>query len=117
MPKPCSVCIHKDRPTIDHYLLSGVAYRTLAAQYNLSASALCRHMRHLARYRESMMAAEERRFNDAILDKLDLMEHRLGEIYKSAGDHRSLRVALEAVKENVRVLALLEKLQGKKLPR
>jgi hypothetical protein len=117
MPKPCSVCIHRDREDIDRALLAGVPYRTLAAQYNLSSSALCRHMRHLARYRESMIAAEERRFNDAIMDKLDLMEHRLGEIYRSAGDYRSLRVALEAVKENVRVLSLLEKLRGKKLPR
>jgi hypothetical protein len=114
MPKPCSVCIHKYREEIDRALLAGVAYRTLAAQYNLSASALCRHMRHLARYREAMMAHEERRFNDAILDKLDLMEHRLGEIYKSAGDHRSLRVALDCVKENIKVLGLLEKLRGKK---
>ncbi len=117
MPKPCSVCIHKDRMIIDQHLLSGVAYRTLAAQYDLSASALCRHMRHLARYRESMVAAEERRFSHAILDKLDLMEHRLGEIYRSAGDHRSLRVALEAVKENVKVLALLDKMRGSKPPR
>ena len=114
MPKPCSVCIHKDRPTIDHYLLSGVAYRTLAAQYNLSASALCRHMRHLARYRESMMAAEERRFNDAIMDKLDLMDHRLGEVYRQAGDYRSLRVALDCIKENVKVLGILQKLRGHK---
>ena len=113
MPKPCSVCIHKDRVIIDQHLLSGVTYRTLAAQYGLSASALCRHMRHLARYRESMMAAEEKRFNDAILEKLELMEYRLGEIYKNT-DYRSLRVGLEAIKENVRVLALLEKLRGKR---
>jgi hypothetical protein len=114
MPKPCSVCIHKDREDIDRALLAGVPYRTLANQYGLSASALCRHMRHLARYRQAMIAAEERRFNDAILDKLDLMDHRLGEIYRQAGDHRSLRVALDAIKENVRVLGLLEKLRGKK---
>jgi hypothetical protein len=115
MPKPCSVCIHKDRIIIDHELLAGIAYRTLAAQYNLSASALCRHMRHLARYRQSMIAAEERRFTNVIHEKLELMEYRLGEIYKNT-DYRSLRVALEAVKENVRVLALLEKLRGKRPP-
>jgi hypothetical protein len=117
MPKPCSVCIHKDREMIDHALLAGVPYRTLAARYNLSASALCRHMRHLARYREAMIAAEERRFNDNIMDKLDLMDHRLGEIYRQAGDYRSLRVALDCIKENVKVLGLLEKLRGRKQPR
>jgi hypothetical protein len=117
MPKPCSVCIHNRREDIDRALLAGVPYRTLANQYALSASALCRHMRHLARYRESMWAAEEKRVNDALIDKLDLMDYRLGEIYKTADDYRSLRVALDCIKENIKVLGLLEKMRGRKMPR
>jgi hypothetical protein len=117
MPKPCSVCIHKNREEIDRSLMGGVAYRTLAAQYGLSASALCRHMRHLARYREAIWAAQEKRVNDALIEKLDLMDYRLGEVYRQAGDYRSLRVALDCIKENVKVLGLLEKMRGRKMPR
>ena len=43
----CTVCNHPSRPEIDRALIQGVALRTLAATHALSASALCRHTRHI----------------------------------------------------------------------
>jgi len=48
MVKRGSICNHPSRPEIDHGLMQAVPYRTLAGQFNLSPSALCRHAKHLA---------------------------------------------------------------------
>lgn len=109
MPKPCTVCRHEAREQIDRALLAGVAYRTLAAQYGLSSSALCRHTRHLARCQEAMLRNEERKYNQAMLDKLDLLEVRLSRIFHTAHESYSLRVALDCIKEYAKVLALQQK--------
>jgi hypothetical protein len=113
MPKPCSVCTHPSRKEIDRALLSGVPYRTLAARYDLSASALCRHTRHLARYLESMQHQEDQTFQRAILDKLDLLETRLDRMFHKAQETHSLRIALDCVREYIRVIALQEKFRAR----
>jgi hypothetical protein len=109
MPKPCTVCRHEACEEIDRSLMAGVPYRTLAAQYGLSSSALCRHTRHLARYRQNIKDYEDRKYNRAMLEKLDLLEVRLDRIFKTAENFRSLRVALDCLKEYSRLLATLEK--------
>jgi hypothetical protein len=109
MPKPCTVCRHESLEEIDRALLNGVAYRTLAAQYGLSPSALCRHTRHLARYREAIQRHEDRKHNHAMLEKLDLLEVRLGRLFNTADKSDSLRVALDCLKEYAKLLALQQK--------
>ena len=109
MPKPCTVCRHHNREHIDRALLAGVPYRTLAAQHNLSASALCRHMRHLVRYREGMLHHEDQQYNQAMLDKIDLLEVRLSRIFQDAHHNSSLRVALDCIREYAKLLALQQK--------
>jgi hypothetical protein len=49
MVKRCSVCSLPSQAEIDRGLLAAVPYRTLAGQFDLSPSALCRHKNHLAR--------------------------------------------------------------------
>ncbi|MFZ2088783.1 MAG: hypothetical protein WAU47_09425 [Desulfobaccales bacterium] len=109
MPKPCSVCGHEARDQIDRALLAGVPYRTLAAKYNLSPSALCRHTRHLARALEVARTRQDQKFNREILDKLDLLETRLNRMFKAAAETSSYRVALDCIREYTRVLTLQEK--------
>jgi hypothetical protein len=109
MPKPCSVCSHAKLEEIDRALLADVPYRTLAAQYGLSTSALCRHAKHLARYRQNIKAYEDRKYNRAMLEKLELIEVRLDRVFKDAENLRSLRVALDCLKEYSRLLAAQEK--------
>ena len=109
MPKPCTVCTHTKRADIDRALMAGVSYRTLAAQYGPSPSALCRHVRHLSRYLDRAHHHEDLKYHQAVLDKLDLLEVRLTRVFQDANQSNSLRVALECIKEHVKVLAL----QGK----
>ena len=109
MPTRCTVCTHTARPEIDRALLSGISYRTLAAQYGLSPSALCRHTRHLARYLEKLQRQEDHTFNRAVLEKLDLLETRLNRMFHAAHEAHSLGLALDCVRQYIRILGLQEK--------
>ena len=113
MSKRCTVCNHPHRMIIDQDLLAGVPYRTLAAQHNLSPSALCRHTRHLARHREALHHDRDQHFKRQILDKLDLLNVRLDRIFQDASETQSLRLALQCVRESIRVLNLTEKYRAR----
>jgi len=115
MSKRCTVCNHSHRQLIDHELLAGVPYRKLAAQYGLSPSALCRHTRHLARYLEAMRRDQDQHFKRQILEKLDLLDVRLNRVFHAATDSHSLRLALDCVRESLRVLTLTEKFRARLL--
>ena len=108
-PARCSVCSHSSRPEIDRGLMAGVSYRTLAGQFGLSPSALCRHTRHLARRRELQQRRENQSHQDALIEKLALLDTRLDRLFNSALDLHSLHVALGCIRESVRLLALLER--------
>ena len=109
MVKRCTVCNHPSRPVIDREIMAGVSYRDLARQFHLSASALCRHAKHLARHLEYQERREDQAFQRGIIDKLDLLETRLNRLFHNAQDVHSLRVALECIREYVRVISLQEK--------
>ena len=113
MPHRCTVCNHDSWEDIDQALLNGVPYRQLAAKYNLSPSALCRHTRHLARYLETRRQRQDQKFQREILDKLDLLDVRLNRMFLAASDAHSLRLALDCVRESLRVLTLTEKFRAR----
>jgi hypothetical protein len=108
-PGRCSVCNHASLPEIDRGLINGVPLRTLAADYGLSPSALCRHTKHLRR----QLALEQRQADQshlsALLDKLDLMEVRLDRLFLKAEEFHSLHVSLGCLQESLRLLSLREK--------
>ena len=59
MDTRCTVCTHASRPEIDQALIDGLPLRPLAAQYNLSSSALSRHLKHL---RQAIAAHGDREY-------------------------------------------------------
>lgn len=113
MSNRCTVCTHPHRALIDQDLMNGVPYRKLAAQHNLSPSALCRHTRHLARELQTLHRDHDQRFKREILDKLDLLDVRLDRMFKAATDNQSLRLALDCIRESIRVLNLSEKFRAR----
>jgi hypothetical protein len=44
MPK-CTICTHEEREAIDHDLVAGKSYRSVALRFGVSTSAACRHRR------------------------------------------------------------------------
>ena len=111
MVKRCSVCSHPSRPEIDRGLMNAVPYRTLAGQFDLSTSALCRHAKHLARALEAQRRHQDQFHQDALIEKLALLDTRLDRLFNSAADFRSLHVALGCIRESLRLLSLLERLR------
>ena len=105
----CSVCSHSDHLYINRSLLAGVPYRTLAAKYGLSSSALCRHVKHLTRQSERHPVQQDRDCRDSLMEKLDLLHGRLNRIFDSALDLRSLNISLGCIRESLRLIALLDR--------
>jgi hypothetical protein len=111
MIKRCSVCNHPSRAEIDQGIRAAVPYRTLGGQFGLSTSALCRHSKHLARQLELERRQEDQSHQDAIIEKLALLDSRLDRLFNSAADFRSLHVALGCIRESLRLLSLLERVR------
>jgi hypothetical protein len=107
-PVRCSVCSHPSHLEINRSLVAGATYRSLAAQFGLSPSALCRHARHLARQRQIQLRREDLEHQNVVIDKLDLLDHRLDRLFNSALDLRAFYVALGCIRESLRLLSFLE---------
>ncbi|MCL4500555.1 MAG: hypothetical protein M1438_01705 [Deltaproteobacteria bacterium] len=89
--------------------MAATPYRTLAGQYNLSPSALCRHSKHLLRALDNQRRRRDEVHQAALLDRLDLLTTRLDRLFNSAADYHSLHVALGCIRESLRLLSLQER--------
>jgi hypothetical protein len=47
MARPCSVCQHSDRQSVDAALASGTPIRNVAKQFQVTAASMFRHSKHL----------------------------------------------------------------------
>ena len=117
MVQRCSVCSHPSRPEIDRGLMQGRPYRSLAGQFGLSPSALCRHTKHLALQLDFQKRREDASRQAALLEHLELLDTRLNRLFNSALDLRSLNVALGCIRESLRLHSqkdLLERRQNRR---
>ena len=110
MDRRCSICTHSDQQEINRALMEGESLRSLAARYGLSVSALSRHTKHLRQALANGADENRQRHHDALLDKLDLFEHRLEHIFHKAQDHDALHISLGCVQEALRIFTLRERL-------
>ena len=109
MVKRCSICNHPSHAEIDRGLMNAVPYRTLAAQFGLSPSALCRHGKHLARQLNLQRRHQDQSHQNSLLEKLALLDSRLDRLFNSALNLRSLNVSLGCIRESLRLINLLER--------
>ena len=99
----CSVCSHPSLPEIDRGLIQGLTYRSLAGQFGLSPSALCRHTKHLARHLDHQQQQQDDFRRATLLEKLELLDVRLDRLFNSALEFRSLHIALGCIRESLRL--------------
>jgi hypothetical protein len=109
MNQRCTVCHHASLPEIDRELTRGVPYRTLAAQFGLSASALRRHTKHLVRHLDQERRQRDQADLDSLLNRLDLLNTRLDRLFNHAAEQHSLYVALGCIRESLRLVSLTER--------
>lgn len=95
MPRVCTICSHGRREEIDRALLAGGSFRSIAAQFEVSASALLRHRAHIA---AAVAQAEALTIERLLSDLADLQGRALA-LLDRAEKSGDLRTALAGVRE------------------
>ncbi len=92
MPRKCTICAHKKRSAIDKALVARQPFRTIAAQFQVSTSALVRHSDdHLPSSLVKAQQATEAAQADALLAQVvDLRDKALGVLDKAEGSDDQL---------------------------
>ena len=113
MPRTCTVCCHTEREAIDGALVTGDAFRHIAARFDTSTGALQRHKAEhlpvtLAKAAEAMEVAN----GDSLLEQLQSLQSKALSILASAERAGDLRTALIAVREVRGVLELVARITG-----
>jgi transposase-like protein len=115
MTRPCSVCRHPDRDSIDRALVDGQdSYRDIARHFAVSKDALHRHKEggHIARALVEAKEAGEVARADTLLDQVKTLTARAHGILETAERAGDLRVALGAIREARGCLELLARVMG-----
>ena len=113
MPRTCTICGHPERETIDAALVAGEPYRDIAAQYGTTPSALSRHKRdHLPASVAQAQEAHEVARGDDLLAQLAALRTDAARIGAKAEKAQSYAAALQAVREQARIIELLLEVAG-----
>ncbi len=107
MSRRCTICDHAERDQIDRALVRGAPFRHIAAQYGLSTGAL---QRHKAEHLPTAMV-QARQVGDVInagelVAFLTRSYTRTEQIFQRADAAGNDKLALMAIREGVRVLAV-----------
>lgn len=116
MPQVCSICKHERRPEIDKALLTEQPLRTVAQQFETSATALFRHKRDhlsaaLVKAKQKKEAKEEVQA-ESLFDRLKSINRETLEILQEARESKNLPVALMAINRIEKQLELEARLLG-----
>ena len=112
MPRRCSVCTHPRRPEIDHAIVSGNSYRTVAQQFAVSRDAVVRHRRHLSVALAKPLNSEQMTPPESLLAHLEELKSEAQRLKQKAEGDGDYRTALAAVRELCRIVELVAKLCG-----
>ena len=113
MPRRCTVCDHLDSHSIDETLVTGVLYRSVAKRFELSESAVYRHMiEHLPVHLLKARELEDVARADDLLEQVSNLQAHALHILECAEKVGDLRTALAAISQARDNLELLGKLAG-----
>lgn len=113
MPRACTVCTHAEMEAIDRALVGGTSLRDIAAQYNVSKTALGRHSTtHLSKALATVR--EERGVKSAgkVLDRVERLANRLEKMLDDLDEEGKTQSVIQASRELRGSLELLAKLSG-----
>jgi len=113
MPRPCTVCTHKDVENINKRLLGGEIYRTIADDTGLSETALKRHKaEHIPNAAAKAAKAVEVAKADGLLEDIKGLREKAMGILQKAEESGDLKTALLGIREARGCLELLAKVEG-----
>lgn len=114
MAKPCRICTHPDRDTIELALIRGDLFSKIGARFpGLTKNPLCRHgRRHLPAKLARAFQALEDRHAVSLLDRLAEIESETRRIVEKAERARQYGVAIVGIRELTRLLELAARFQS-----
>ncbi len=113
MPRRCTVCTHDLRDEVDRALVAGEPFRSIAARFGLSKTALIRHKRsHIPACLTLAHEAAEVCRADDLLGQVAALRDRAINILDCAESAGELDVALRAIRETRSCLEVLARLLG-----
>jgi hypothetical protein len=113
VPRTCTVCTHPECAAIDAALVAGEPYRAIARQHGVSRHAITRHKAaHLPVVLVKAQGVAEVTHGDDLLAKMTGLEADAKRIGTEAEKKGDLRTALAAIRELIRIVELLAKVQG-----
>ena len=113
MPRTCTICSHPQRDAIDHAIVTGMANRPIASQFQVGYKAVERHAAgHIKQaIKQSQVAKEEAQTLDVVRQLVTINTVTLA-ILKEARDTKENNLALQAVDRVMKQLELQAKLLG-----
>ncbi len=121
MARPCTVCVHPQKETIDRELIGGSPYRVVAHRHGIGPSSAFRHRRdHLTEVMAKALAAREVsdvQHGDDLLEQLAYLSKKSFKILEKADSSGDYRVALAAIREARGCAELNAKLTGELVER
>jgi hypothetical protein len=100
VPRRCTVCDHLDSPSIDETLVTEAPYRSVAKWFELSESAVYRHMiEHLPAHLLKARELEDVARADDLLEQVRNLQAHAFDILKRAEQAGDLRNALAAISQ------------------
>lgn len=113
MPQRCQVCSHQYVTEINTALVSGESHSVLADRFGLSRFSIRRHnINHVPVLLAEAHASERFAEAETLIDRLQQLTDEARTIKGKAEASGDLRTALASVRELVRIVELLAKLQG-----
>lgn len=113
MPRTCTVCSHRKLSEIDAALVSNESFRNIAKRFGVSASAVYRHQQqHISGAPDQVNAVALTPQPETLMAKIIQLGDEARRLGKKAEDAGDLRGALAAVRELVRIVELLGRIEG-----
>ncbi len=111
--RPCSVCSHPERRSIDVALVSREAFRAISCRYHVGRESLRRHAQvHIPQQLAKAHEAEEVARADDLLGQLRGLRAKVVSLLYKAEQAGELRTAVAAAKEARQNLETLAKVRG-----
>jgi len=107
--RPCSICSHPARETIDSALVRRTSYRNIAQRFSVSETALSRHLNdHLAEYVQKALTEYGLQKGVRVLSKLLGVIEKLDTYLENAEDSREFVVVAAELRKELELVAKLE---------
>lgn len=112
MGRPCKICVHPKREEIETKIIDEVPYRMISEEYGMGIASVSRHKDHMTERIAKATHAKDVVAGGSLLERLETLEADARRIADKAERDSRLSIALQANREQQRIIELLLKVAG-----